>query len=80
MGPTGRWKLAWTLGGVVVAIAAGLLITIIALARRIVGQAGDIEDAVAAARRNTAPLFDLTAVNLNLDRIGRELRAMRGRA
>lgn len=71
------WRLAWALGAVVVAAVAGLLLTIIGLARRIAGQASDIEQAIDGARDHTAALFDLSAVNLSLDRLTRELRAAR---
>jgi membrane-associated phospholipid phosphatase len=65
------------LGGAVVAVAAALLLTLIALARRIVRQAGEIEEAIDGARENTAALFDLSSVNLSLDQVTRELRAVR---
>lgn len=77
---SGSWKLGWSLGGVVVLVAAGLLLLIIGLARRIAGQAGEIEDAIDAARENTAPLFDIPAINLSLDQIARRLHAMREEA
>lgn len=77
---SGSWKLGWALGGVVVLAAAGLLLTIIGLTRRIAGQASEIEDAIDAARENTAPLFDIPAINLSLDQIGRRLHAMREEA
>ncbi|MDP8908595.1 MAG: hypothetical protein M3N47_05655 [Chloroflexota bacterium] len=73
----GSWKLGWTLGGAVVLVAAGLLLTIIALARRIARQAGEIEDAIEATRENTAPLFDTAAINLSLDQVVRRLQATR---
>lgn len=60
-----------------VLIAAGLLLTIIALARRIAGQAREIEDAIDGARENTAPLFDVTTINLSLDQVARRLQATR---
>ena len=77
MSTSGSWRLGWALGGVVVVIAAGLLLTIVGLARRIVRQAGEIEEAIDGARVNTAPLFEVANVNLALDRIVRELRATR---
>lgn len=73
----GSWQLGWAVGGAVALIAAGLLLTIIGLARRIAGQASEIEDAIDAARENTAPLFDISAINLSLDQIARRLHAMR---
>lgn len=72
-----RWALGWVLGATVVALAASLLLTLIALARRIVRQAGEIEEAIDGARENTAALFDLSSVNLSLDQLTRELRAAR---
>lgn len=72
-----RWILGWALGGAVVAVAATLLLTIIGLARRIVRQAGDIEEALDGARENTTALFDVSAVNLGLDQATRTLRAVR---
>lgn len=77
MGRRDPWILGWTLGGTVVAVAAALLLTIIGLARRIVRQAGDIEEALDGARENTSALFDLSAINLGLDRATRALRSMR---
>lgn len=74
---TSRWGLGWVLGGAVVALAAALLLTLIALARRIVRQAGEIEEAIDGARENTAALFDLSSVNLSLDQVTRELRTVR---
>jgi len=72
-----RWMVGWALGGTVVAVAATLLLTIIGLARRIVRQAGEIEEALDGARENTTALFDLSEVNLGLDQATRTLRAMR---
>jgi len=72
-----RWIVGWALGGTVVAVAATLLLTIIGLARRIVRQAGEIEEALDGARENTTALFDLSEVNLGLDQATRTLRAMR---
>jgi hypothetical protein len=62
---------------VVILIAATLLLTIIALGRRIVRQADDITAAIDGARENTGPLFDVTATNSAIDRITRGLRAVR---
>jgi len=61
----------------VVVIAARLLLTLIALARRIVRQAGEIEEAIDGARENTTALFDVSSVNLSLDQVVRELGAAR---
>jgi hypothetical protein len=77
MQPSASWRLGWVAGVAVVAIAAGLLLTIIALARRIVRQAGEIEQAIDGAREHTAPLFELARTNLALDQVVADLR--RGR-
>lgn len=74
---SGAWTVGWAAGGAVVAIAAGLLLTIIGLGRRIVGQAGDIIEGLDGARDNTAALWDLTATNATLDRTVAGLAAVR---
>ncbi len=72
------WYIGWAIGLVVVLIAAALLIAIIALGRRIAGQADDITRALDGARENTAPLFEVTRTNLALDQITRGLARLRG--
>jgi hypothetical protein len=67
------WIVGWIVGGAVVLVAAVLLVTIIALARRIVGQAGAIVAALNGARGNTEPLFDIANVNYSLEQITRKL-------
>ena len=71
------WWIGWSAGVVVVLIAATLLITIIALGRRVARQARDIEAAIDGARENTTPLFEVTRTNLAIDRITRGLAAVR---
>jgi hypothetical protein len=71
------WWIGFAVALVVVLIAAGLLLAIIALGRRIVRQADEITAAIDGARENTAPLFDVVKLNLALDRIVRGLRAVR---
>jgi len=61
----------------VVAIAASLLVAIIALCRRIVGQAEDISQALDGAREQTNALFGLTATNAAVGSITADLRAVR---
>ncbi len=61
----------------VVAVAGVLLFVIIALARRIVRQAGEIVVALDGARGNTTALFDVTKTNLAIDRITRHLATVR---
>ena len=74
---TAWWTIGFVVAGVVVLIAAGLLLVIISLARRIVRQAGDIIGALDGARENTNALFDVANTNHALDRITRGLRAVR---
>ena len=75
------WWIGWGVGLVVVVVAAGLLLTIIGLGRGVARQADEITAALDGARENTAPLFDVTRTNLAIDRITRDLRAVRtGRA
>lgn len=62
------WVLGWGAGVAVVAVAAGLLVTITVLARRVAAQAGDIEAAIQASRDNVARLLDLPAVNASVAR------------
>lgn len=71
------WIVGWAIGAAVVVIAAALLLAIIALGRRIVGQAGDITGALDGAREHTDALFDVKATNFAIDRITRGLRAVR---
>ncbi len=74
---TGWWVIGWLLGALVVVIAAALLVTIIALGRRIVRQAEDIVRALDGTRENTNGLWDVTRINLALDQITRRLAAVR---
>jgi hypothetical protein len=71
------WVVGWIVGGLVVVVAALLLLAIIALGRRITRQADEITAALDGARENTAPLFDVKRANLAIDRITRGLRALR---
>ena len=73
------WLIGWAIGGAVVLVAATLLVIVIAYARRIARQAGDIVVALDGARANTEPLFDLAMVNHSLERIERALRELRGK-
>ena len=72
-----RWVVGWSIGGAVVVIAATLLVTLIALCRRIVGRAEDITRALDGARENTTVLFDLTRTNAAAGSIAADLRAVR---
>jgi len=60
-----------------VLVAAGLLLTIIALGRRISRQATDITRALDGARANTDALWEVRATNHAVDRITRHLAAAR---
>ena len=71
------WYIGWAIGLVVVLVAAVLLVTIIALGRRITRQAVDIERALAGARTNTDPLWEVRATNHTIDRVTRGLAAAR---
>jgi hypothetical protein len=71
------WYVGWVVGGVVVLIAATLLLTIIFLGRRIVRQADDITVALDGTRRNTDPLWGVKQININLDRVVKSLAAAR---
>ena len=63
------WTVGWSVGGAVVVVAAGLLLAIIGLARRIARQADEIAEALQATHDNTASLFDIGTLNARLDRI-----------
>ena len=74
---TGWWVIGACLAAGVVLVAAVLLFAIIALARRIVRQAGEIVTALDGASENTTALFDVTKTNLAIDRITRHLATVR---
>lgn len=71
------WWIGWGVALVVILIAAALLLLVIGIGRRIIGQADDITAAIDGARENTTPLFDVTRTNLAVDTITRDLRAVR---
>ena len=71
------WVIGWAVGAVVVVLAAGLLLAIIALGRRITREAEDITAALDGARGNTESLFDVARTNLAILRITRGLRSVR---
>jgi len=74
---SGWWTFGWAVGAAVVVIAAGLLIAIIGLGRRIVRQADEITIVLDGARANTEALWEVERTNLALDRIVRGLAAAR---
>lgn len=71
------WYVGWALGLVVVLLAAGLLLTIIGVGRRIGRQAADITAALDGTRANTDALWDVRATNHTIDRVTRGLAAAR---
>ena len=71
------WKVGWGISGLVVAIAASLLVTIIGLCRRIVGQAEDITRALDGARVQSDALFSLSSTNDAIGSIAADLRTVR---
>lgn len=77
--PSAPWLVGWGLGGLVVAIAASLLLAIIGLGRRIVRQAGEIESALDGARENTTALFAVSETNATIERTTAHLRTIRER-
>ena len=71
------WYIGWAVGLVVVLVAATLLLTIIALGRRITRQAVDITRALDGARANTDALWEIRTTNHVIDRVTRGLAAAR---
>ena len=71
------WVIGWGVGAGVVGIAASLLVTLIALCRRIVGQAEQITQSLDRSREQTDALFALTTTNAAIGSITSDLRAVR---
>ncbi len=71
------WIVGWSVGALVVVIAAVLLLMIIGLGLRIVGQAKDITRSLDSARERTSPMFELSRTNLAVDRAARGLARTR---
>lgn len=71
------WVVGIILGVVVIAVAAGIVITIVALATRIAGQARTAEDGVRAVRQQTAELAGIERINDSGVRILHAARALR---
>jgi len=78
MSTTGWWILGYSIGAVVVLIAASLLIAINVLARRIVHQTAEITIALDGAMRNTNPLFDVGMINHGIESVARGLKELTG--
>ncbi len=77
MSTTAWWVVGSIVGAAVVLVAAGLLLTAIALVRRINRQAAEISAALEGARSNTAPLHDVAKGNHLLEAITRGLERLR---
>ncbi len=74
---TAGWVVGLVLGVVVIAVAALIVITIVALAQRIAGQAKTAEDAVEVVRVQTAELDGVGRINDSGVRILHAARALR---
>ena len=71
------WYIGWGVGLVVVLIAAGLLLAIIGLGRRVARQAGEITEALDGARAHTDALWEVRGTNHAIDRVTRDLATAR---
>jgi hypothetical protein len=72
-----EWVVGIVLGVVVIAVAAAILITIVALAQRIARQAATAEEAVEVVRAQTAELDGVGRINDSGVRILHSARALR---
>ena len=77
MSASAQWQLGILLGIVVIAVAAAIVITIIALARRIDRQAATAVQAVGVLREQTSELNAIGQVNDSGVRILHAARALR---
>ena len=71
------WTIGIVLGVVVIAVAAAIVITIVALSRRIATQAQSADDAVEVVRRQTDGLDGISRINDSGVRILHSARALR---
>jgi hypothetical protein len=71
------WYVGFALGLVVIAVAAAIVITIVALARRIATQARTAVEGVAVVERQTDELGGIARINDSGVRILRSARALR---
>jgi hypothetical protein len=71
------WVVGIALGVVVILVAAAIVITIVALAGRIAGQARTAEEGVEAVRRQTAELSGVARINDSGVRVLHAARALR---
>ena len=72
-----EWVVGIVLGVVVIAVAAAILITIVALAQRIAKQAATAEEAVEVVRAQTGELGGVARINDSGVRILHAARALR---
>ena len=72
-----EWVVGITLGVVVIAVAAAILITIVALAAKISKQASTAEEAVEVVRAQTDELSGVARINDSGVRILHSARALR---
>ena len=72
-----EWTVGIVLGVVVIAVAAAILITIVALAARIAKQAATAEEAVEVVRAQTEELGGVARINDSGVRILHSARALR---
>jgi hypothetical protein len=72
-----EWVVGIALGVVVIAVAAAILITIVALAARIAKQAATAEQALEVVRAQTDELNDVARINDSGVRILHSARALR---
>ena len=72
-----EWVVGLAIGIVVIAVAAGILITIVALAKRIAEQAKTAEEAVEVVRSQTAELGGVARINDSGARVLHAARALR---
>jgi hypothetical protein len=74
---TTEWVVGIVLGVVVIAVAAAILITIVALSRRIAQQAATADEAVEVVRAQTDELAGIPRINDSGVRILHAARALR---
>ena len=71
------WTVGLVLGVVVILVAAAIVITIVALARKIANQAATADDAVRVVRRQTDELAGVARINDSGVRVLHAARALR---
>jgi hypothetical protein len=71
------WYVGFALGLVVIAVAAAIVITIVALARRIATQARTAVEGVTVVKQQTDELADIARINDSGVRILHSARALR---